>query len=77
MSRLGVHCFASLPYYGRLDFMKSSMWILAIVVLIPPSVAFLANDTLLQVDDTERGYVTIAPDYTLLGDNQNDPEALG
>ncbi len=25
----------------------------------------------------ERGYVTIAPDYTLLGDNQNDPDALG
>lgn len=25
----------------------------------------------------ERGYVTIAPDYTLLGDNQNDPESLG
>lgn len=25
----------------------------------------------------ERGYVTIAPDYTLLGDNQTDPEALG
>lgn len=25
----------------------------------------------------ERGYVTIAPDYTLLGDNQTDPESLG
>ncbi|MEQ1829459.1 MAG: alpha/beta hydrolase [Pirellula sp.] len=25
----------------------------------------------------ERGYVTIAPDYTLLGDNQIDPELLG
>lgn len=25
----------------------------------------------------ERGYVTIAPDYTLLGDNQTDPEQLG
>lgn len=25
----------------------------------------------------ERGYVTIAPDYTLLGDNQVDPESLG
>lgn len=25
----------------------------------------------------ERGYVTIAPDYTLLGDNQSDPESLG
>lgn len=25
----------------------------------------------------ERGYVTIAPDYTLLGDNQIDPESLG
>jgi hypothetical protein len=25
----------------------------------------------------ERGYVTIAPDYTLLGDNQTDPEAAG
>ncbi|MCA9133249.1 MAG: acetylxylan esterase [Planctomycetales bacterium] len=25
----------------------------------------------------ERGYVTIAPDYTLLGDNQTDPQALG
>lgn len=25
----------------------------------------------------ERGYVTIAPDYTLLGDNQTDPAALG
>lgn len=25
----------------------------------------------------ERGYVTIAPDYTLLGDNQTDPQSLG
>jgi acetyl esterase/lipase len=25
----------------------------------------------------ERGYVTIAPDYTLLGENQTDPAALG
>lgn len=25
----------------------------------------------------ERGYVTIAPDYTLLGDNQTDPESVG
>lgn len=25
----------------------------------------------------ERGYVTIAPDYTLLADNQTDPESLG
>ena len=25
----------------------------------------------------ERGYVTIAPDYTLLGDNQTDPESTG
>jgi hypothetical protein len=25
----------------------------------------------------ERGYVTVAPDYTLLGDNQTDPIALG
>lgn len=25
----------------------------------------------------ERGYVTIAPDYTLLGDNQTDPRQLG
>jgi len=25
----------------------------------------------------ERGYVTIAPDYTLLGDNQTDPAAAG
>ncbi len=25
----------------------------------------------------ERGYVTIAPDYTLLGDNQTDPDSLG
>lgn len=25
----------------------------------------------------ERGYVTIAPDYTLLGENQTDPSALG
>jgi dipeptidyl aminopeptidase/acylaminoacyl peptidase len=25
----------------------------------------------------ERGYVTIAPDYTLLGDNQTDPASLG
>lgn len=25
----------------------------------------------------ERGYVTIAPDYTLLGDNQTDPSAVG
>jgi dienelactone hydrolase len=25
----------------------------------------------------QRGYVTIAPDYTLLGDNQTDPAALG
>lgn len=25
----------------------------------------------------ERGYVTIAPDYTLLGDNQTDPTAAG
>ncbi len=26
---------------------------------------------------SERGYVTIAPDYTLLGENQTDPESLG
>lgn len=25
----------------------------------------------------ERGYVTIAPDYTLLGENQTDPQSLG
>lgn len=25
----------------------------------------------------QRGYVTIAPDYTLLGENQTDPESLG
>lgn len=25
----------------------------------------------------ERGYVTLAPDYTLLGENQTDPESLG